>query len=132
MHSCILDDKICSRMRVAFLVFNPVGPNGPAALIRKQGERNALTLREVLQYLHGIVTDTNHLHSGRFNSRQIMLQLHQLRLADRSPVRGTKKDEGHVTFLEQAGECALLAVLIAELKSRGVITNADALRRRGI
>ena len=108
-----------------FLVEDAVGLDGLAVGVGEEGELNALLVGEGGQHFRVVVADGRDLESSRLNVLLVRLQLHQLLLAERSPVRRADEHQRHGAVLEQLAQRTLLAGLVREGEVRGLLADLD-------
>ncbi len=75
--------------------------DGCALVVGKQRECDALLVGESLENVNGIVTDRNDLDSALTDGFKVLLQLHELPLAEGSPFGGTMEDQRSGLFFQQ-------------------------------
>src|SRR5215813_12067472 len=63
------------------------------SFVREQREADFHAIREILKYSATVITDSRHAKTTLYKIRPGLFQLHELRLAIGSPVRGTKEQK---------------------------------------
>ena len=97
-------------------------------LIGKQRKLNFVPLREVLQYLWTVITDRRDLDALGLKSLFRILQLHELRFAEGSPIRGTEEEKNSAVRALERLIGLFVAKLVAQGQGRRLLTNRKPYR----
>jgi hypothetical protein len=88
-----------------------------------------VALSEVLQDCRAVIADGSQLDASRFKSLSCVLQLHQLRFAEWSPICRTEEKKHRSTRSFECVAGNLMAELVGGSKRRHLLTNVDADQR---
>jgi hypothetical protein len=89
--------------------------------VGQQRELNLVPLREILQDRRSVVANCSEFDPLVFKSLLGVLQLHELRFAERSPIGRPEKEQHRSVWPSQCVVCLFMAKLIASRKGRRFI-----------
>ena len=87
-------DQVGARMRQAVAKMDAERADRFAAFVGQEWETDSGRLGEVPQHVDGVVTDAHDLSARGLDRSDILLQLDQLLLAERSPIGRAIEDQG--------------------------------------